>query len=105
MAASIVGASIHSPVISATEFRVDRKRRINPQAGHALEILGHAIEYLADEFVHEGGGSCGAHDPRVQAIQLLMARNRQVYFACPEIPTFAERCRAFFHRWAKPVRH
>ena len=104
MAASITGASILSPVISATEVRVQRKRHIDPQAGHALEILGHSIEYLADEFVHEGG-SCCAHDPRVQAIQLLMARNRQVYFACPEIPTFAERCRAFFYRLAKPVRH
>jgi hypothetical protein len=104
MAASIAGASILSPAISATASPVDRKRRIDPQAGHALEILGHAIEYLADEFVHEGGSCCG-HDPRVQAIQLLMARNRQVYFACPEVPNFAERCRAFFHRPAKPVQH
>ena len=104
MAASITGGSILSPDISATEVRVDRRRRINPQAGHALEILGHAIEYLADECVHEGG-CLTARDPRLEAIQLLMAHNREIYFACPEIPTFAERWRAFFHRAAKPVRH
>ncbi len=34
---------------------VRRRRRISPQAGHALEILGHAIEYLADEYVHQAG--------------------------------------------------
>jgi hypothetical protein len=104
MAASIKGAPILSPGISATEVRVQRKRHIDPQAGHALEILGHAIDYLADEFVHEGG-SCSARNPRLQAIQLLMARNREIYFACPEIPPFAERWRAFFHRAAKPIRH
>jgi hypothetical protein len=30
----------------------------------------------------------------LQAVQLLMALNRQVYFECPEAPTFGERCRA-----------
>ena len=104
MAASITGGSILSSDLSATEARVERKRHIDRQAGRALEILGHAIEYLADEFVHEGG-SCSARNPRLQAIQLMMARNREIYFACPEIPTFAERWRAFFHRAAKPIRH
>jgi hypothetical protein len=30
-------------------------------------------------------------------VQLLMALNRQVYFECPEIPSFSERCRALLH--------
>ena len=55
-----------------------------------MEILGHAIEYLTDEFVHEGV-SFSAHNAQLQAIQLLMARNREVYFACPEIPNLGER--------------
>ena len=61
------------------------RRRTTPEAGFALEILGHAIEYLADEYVHEVGLLPSIHsgDPRVEAIQLLMAANRQVYFACP----------------------
>jgi hypothetical protein len=33
----------------------------------------------------------------LQAVQMLMALNRQVYFECPELPTFGERCRAMLH--------
>jgi hypothetical protein len=73
-----------------------RRRRISPEAGHALETLGHAIEYLSDEFVH-AGGSLTAHNPQVEAVQLLMGINRQIYFACPIVPSLAERCRALLH--------
>jgi hypothetical protein len=73
-----------------------RHRRISPEAGHALEILGHAIEYLTDEFVH-AGGSLSAHDAQLEAVQLLMAVNRQIYFDCPEVPTFGERWRSLLH--------
>lgn len=73
-----------------------RHRRISAEAGHALEILGHAIEYLTDEFVY-AGGSFSAHDAQVEAVQLLMGLNREVYFDCPEVPTFAERFRTLVH--------
>ena len=72
------------------------RRRIAPEAGRALEILGHAIEYLSDEFVH-AGGSLSAHNAQVEAVQVLMALNRQIYLACPEIPTMGERWRALLH--------
>jgi hypothetical protein len=74
-----------------------RRRHIGRDAGRALEILGHAIEYLADEYVHTGR-SFRASDPEVEAIQLLMKLNRQVYFACPEVPTLAERLRKLLGR-------
>lgn len=69
------------------------RRRTTPEAGFALEILGHAIEYLADEYVHEAGllPSIFSGDPRVEAIQLLMAANRQVYYACPVVPSLSQR--------------
>ena len=69
------------------------RRRTTPEAGFALEILGHAIEYLADEYVHEAGLLPSIHsgDPRVEAIQLLMAANRQVYYACPVVPSLYQR--------------
>ena len=69
------------------------RRRTTAEAGFALEILGHAIEYLADEYVHHAGLLPSIHsgDPRVEAIQLLMAANRQVYFACPLAPSLYER--------------
>lgn len=88
-----VPASI--PIATARRSRL-RRRRISPEAGRALEILGHAIEYLSDEFVH-GEGSFSAHNAQVEAVQLLMGINRQIYFACPEAPTLGERWRALLH--------
>jgi hypothetical protein len=73
-----------------------KRRRITPRAGHALEILGHAIGYLTDEFVHEAT-TFSPHNAQVEAVQLLMSLNRQVYFECPEVPTIAERFRSVLH--------
>jgi hypothetical protein len=75
---------------------VARRRRISPKAGHALEILGHAIEYLTDEYVC-AGGSVSAQDAQVEAVQLLMSLNREIYFGCPEVPTLTDRFRALLH--------
>jgi hypothetical protein len=72
------------------------RRRITPEAGRALEMLGHAIEYLADEFALEcrtrGVAQARKHGS-VQAIELMMEKNREVYFACPVVPTMLERLR------------
>jgi hypothetical protein len=72
------------------------RRRITPQAGKALEMLAHALEYLTDECV-----ACGTAGPsledRVEAIELLKSLNRLVYLECAEIPrprvlSFLGRC-------------
>jgi hypothetical protein len=102
MAASTTsGFSLHvassSRAIPASQERKFRPRRISPEAGHALEKLGHAIEYLSDELVHEGG-ELSQHNPQVEAVQLLMALNRQIYFGCPEVPGWGARLKAFLHR-------
>src|SRR5271169_3858126 len=94
MPTNVVSPS-RAPVISNNKVRGNHKRRISPQAGHALEMLGHAIEYLTDELVYEGG-RLSAHKGQLEAIRLLMARNRAIYFSCPEIPSFGEQCRTFF---------
>ena len=80
---AVVRTDVHA-VATGTGSRSVR-RRTTPEAGFALEILGHAIEYLADEYVHEAGLLPSLHsgDPRVKAIQMLMAANREVYYACP----------------------
>ena len=69
------------------------RRHITPTAGFALEALGHAIEYLADEYVHASGSMPSLHsgDPRIEAMQLLMAANRQVYYSCPLMPSLYQR--------------
>lgn len=72
------------------------RRRISPETGHALEILGHAIEYLTDEYVHRNG-TLSANDPEFGAVQLLMALNRQIYFECPVAPTLVDRFRKMLH--------
>jgi hypothetical protein len=92
---SAVFASLESvSVTSIARERTNRRRRISFEAGHALEKLGHAIDYLADEYVHEGG-NFDRNDPKLQAVEMLMAINRRIYFACPEIPTLGERLDAW----------
>jgi len=73
-----------------------RRRRVSPEAGRAIEMLGHAIEYLADEFSLEcrtrGVAEARKHGS-VVAIELLMEKNREVYFSCPVQLTIFERMR------------
>jgi hypothetical protein len=87
---------VSAPASCAIGDGLKRRRRIDPQAGHALEILGHAIEYLTDEFIHEGG-PFSANSSQLQAVQLLMALNRQIYLECPEVPPFSTRLMSFLH--------
>jgi hypothetical protein len=87
---------VSAPAASAARVHSNRRRRITPQAGHALEILGHAIEYLADEYVHQGG-DMSPRNGQLDAVQLLMARNREIYYECPEVVTVGDRVRAMLH--------
>ena len=85
--------------IAAQQFY--KPRRITPEAGRAIEMLGHAIEYLADEFAlecrsRENQVGSGKH-PQIVAIELLMTRNREIYFSCPTAATFGERLRSLLH--------
>lgn len=89
-------SSIKTEALSSSA-RAVRRRRIDRQSGHALEVLGHAIEYLADEYVHTGRVP-DSEDPSLKAIQILMAANRDVYHACPVVPTLEERWHALWHR-------
>jgi hypothetical protein len=98
MAASMTtefAVPVPAPVAMNTCVRPSR-RRITPAAGHALEILGHAIEYLADEFVHSGD-AVSPRNGQLEAVQLLMALNRQVYYECPEVVTVGARLRSMLH--------
>jgi hypothetical protein len=84
------------PAVRSASIRTNRRRRITSDAGRALEILGHAIEYLTDEFVQDDR-AFNVKSEQLQAVQMLMALNRQVYFECPELPTLGERWRALLH--------
>ncbi len=73
-----------------------KRRRITPRAGHALEKLGHAIEYLTDEFLYKTT-SFSTNSSQLEAVQLLMALNRAVFYECPEMPSLGERWRSMLH--------
>lgn len=94
--ASTTALSFSADAVSSLPAARNRRRRISPEAGRALEILGHAIEYLTDEFLSTGGDFV-SHPGEIEAVQLLMAQNRKIYFDCPVIPTLRERLVAFLH--------
>lgn len=63
------------------------------KAGRALEILGHAIEYLADEYVRDDSPP-SAKKGMLEAIQILMTLNREIYLCRPKTPTLMRQLRA-----------
>lgn len=78
--------------------RTEGRRWISPQNGRAIEILAHAIEYLADEYAvdAEQMGRIDVDDPKIEAIHRLMAANREVYYSCPRVEPVLRR----LARWA-----
>jgi hypothetical protein len=74
------------------------RRRLTAEGGRAIEILGHAIEYLADEFAVDTApkAALGNADPRIEAIQVLKALNRAIYFASPEVEPVLRRIQRWF---------
>jgi hypothetical protein len=76
------------------------RRRLSPEAGRALEILGHAIEYLADEYAADltDKGPLGSADPRVAAIQILKGLNRAIYYSGAEVQPGLSRVRRWLGR-------
>jgi hypothetical protein len=95
MATTADGFSVSGHAGMRAVVNANRGRLIDRKSGRALEILGHAIEYLTDEFVEEAT-QVSPSDPRVEAIQLLMALNREIYFECPIRPTLGDVARSVF---------
>jgi len=46
--------------------------------------------------VHTGLNFSAKYE-QLEAVRLLMALNRQVYFECAEVPSFSERCWSLLH--------
>ena len=89
-------ATAFAPIAAASGSSLGR-RRINAASARALEKLGHGIEYLSDEFVHENG-IISWRNGQLQAIELLMSLCHSVYCECPEAVTLGDRCRALMRR-------
>jgi hypothetical protein len=58
-------------------------RRISPNVLRAQELLGHAIDHIADDLVNEGYIFSKDH-PRASAIQILLSLSRLIHLECPE---------------------
>ena len=67
-----------------------QRRRLTSEAEQAVEKLSHAIQYLAGDCIYEGE-SFNLADPRVEAVLMLLERNREIYFSCPAIPSLTDR--------------
>ena len=80
------------------------RRQISRGSSRALEILGHAIEYLADEYAVDKAdkGPLGNADPRVEAIQVLKALNRAIYYSGAEVQPVFRRWRRWFSELLAP---
>ena len=97
-AASITGISVDAYALASPvpALYPDRPRHITYKAVRALEMLGHAIEYLSDvSFCNES--SAALEHAHLEAVQILMSLNHEVYFACPPVLTLRERWHSFLH--------
>lgn len=69
------------------------RRRPTAEQGRALEMLGHALDYLVDSRMasEEEGSPLADQD----AVRLISWCSRELFAACPEVPHVAVRMR----RW------
>ena len=77
--------------------KAEVQRRPDKTQGMALEVLGHALEYLLDSAVQVDGLVC----PEIlAAVELLAERSRAVFAECPEILPLSQH----LSRWLGEVR-
>src|ERR1035437_6129342 len=65
------------------------RRRPTMSQGQALEMIGHAIEYVYDSRVYQNAGALSKSD--MEAVQTLMRLSREVYLECKEIAPDSDR--------------
>ena len=78
------------------------RRKLSYTAARGMEVLGHAIDYLSDEFALEclktGNLRMKQEHPTLAALKLLHQKRREVYEACPVAPTMGERLLGWWQR-------
>jgi hypothetical protein len=88
--------SVHAePLRIENGVRTLIRRRPSPQQGRALELLGHAVEYLVDSQLY-----LAETDLNDQlAVQTLMRLNREVFAECAEVVPMRRRLTRRLRRW------
>lgn len=79
------------PASAAPARRGAIRRRPTREQGRALEMLAHAIEYLADSDLH--GGTREYSRDVAHATAILMTRSRAVFAECREVVTIRRAAR------------
>ncbi len=74
------------------------RRRTSPQQGRALEVLGHAIEYLVDSRLFDQWET----PADAAAVHLLMERSRTVFNDCAELVPWHQRVQQALTRKLQP---
>jgi hypothetical protein len=90
------GSPIHAePLQDAIRPRTLIRRRPTPQQGRALELLGHALEYLVDSRLYLTESDVSDN----LAVQTLMRLNREVFAECAEVVPIGRRLRLRLRSW------
>ncbi len=79
---------------------VQMKRRPTPEQGRALEVIGHAIEYLIDFYIvvySEYGSRADT-----EAVQILVKLSMEVYEECAEVVPLHQRVRGWIRGYLLP---
>jgi hypothetical protein len=80
---------------------LDTRRRGSQMQGRALEILGHAVEYIVDSRMFMIDQPSTRAD--AEAVQLLMLLSRQVFAECAEVTPPARRLRHWISQRLNPA--
>lgn len=83
-----------------------RRRIISREQGRAMEMLGHAADYLSDSYLHEGSDNEMLHfrGPVSEAVHVLVSAQRQILFSLPLVESRSQRFfKALFQRKSAPV--
>jgi|GEM_PF-6507001 len=75
---SPIAISQYGSKMSSTPSHRPEPRRVDPEQGRALEMLGHAIEYLVDSRLYDTRETPADAD----AVQVLMSCSREVFAEC-----------------------
>jgi hypothetical protein len=78
------------------------RRRPSLQQGRALEVLGHAIEYLMDSYMLPTSPHEAIAD--TDAVQLLKGLSLEIFRDCPPLVPFANRVRDVLLKWGAVIK-
>ena len=89
--AARIADHVHQPDHAGFHANLLEDLVASQRASRGRKTLCHAIEYLTDGLV-DSRESVLERNARLQAVQILMALNREIYFESHSEPGLCERC-------------